>query len=150
MYYFEYPSYVTMLLREIKYGIELTLGQVTVDPFMVAREKRTRRFAMFEYHVGNVDVSYDPDRVVIAVPSSGDVLRSFKVTGLYENKHYTVLVQSTAGTSGEDSAHTMDDRTNEYMSSNDGTLTFTVTDIGAIAGADAARLHVTIDGRSRD
>ena len=57
-YYFEYPSLVTMLVREVRYGINLGLMEVTIAPFGPTD---------FSYHVGNVSrvllIQYD-DRIV--------------------------------------------------------------------------------------
>lgn len=128
MYYFEYPSYVTMLLREIKYGIELTLGQVTIDPFIVPREDRAV-YASFEYHMGNVDVSFCADRVVVVVPGSNCGVRTYKVTGLYANTLYKVTSEDKDSSTAA-----------EYSTSSSGILTFAVTDNISNGG----RLHVTI------
>ena len=45
--YFEYPSTVAILLREIRYGIELAFDHVTVDPMPKTA---------FSYHIGNVNI----------------------------------------------------------------------------------------------
>ncbi len=48
MYYFEYPSYVSMLIREIRYGISLGLTQVSISPFTSNQNIKQN----FEYHAG--------------------------------------------------------------------------------------------------
>ena len=48
--YFEYPSTVAILQREIHYGIELDFAHVTVKPLM-------SKPGPFSYHVGNVNVN---------------------------------------------------------------------------------------------
>lgn len=56
--YFEYPSAVAMLLREIRYGISLGLTSIVISPFGVDD---------FTYHVGNIIVSYSTIRVEVQV-----------------------------------------------------------------------------------
>lgn len=64
MYYFEYPSLAAMLVREIKYGVELTLDAVAVKPFGAP--------AVFQYHTGDVHVSVNPAGASsLSVPGSG-------------------------------------------------------------------------------
>ena len=64
MYYFEYPSLAAMLVREIKYGVELTLDAIAVNPFGAP--------SVFQYHTGDVHVSIDPAAVSsLTVPGSG-------------------------------------------------------------------------------
>ena len=71
MYYFEYPASVTMLLREIRYGVELRMTDVTINPFGPSE---------FEYHIGNIDISFSKSRVTIATPGSG--MKTYKLSGL--------------------------------------------------------------------
>lgn len=86
MYYFEYPSFVTMLLREIKYGVELTLSSVSVEPFSSSIAEG------FEYHFGNVDVSYGQSHTSISVPGSG--LFDYQVKGLLASTQYSVTLSA--------------------------------------------------------
>jgi hypothetical protein len=96
-YYYEYPSLVVMLLREIAYGIDLGLQNVTIDPFT-----RTD----FRYHLGFVDVSYSSDAVRMTLPGSGT--KSYAIHGLVPATTYRVTVQgakwpassAVAGTDG--------------------------------------------------
>ena len=76
--YFEYPSAIAMLLREVRYGIRLGFAEVAVAPFGAP--------ARFEYRVGNVRVAYSAERVVIAVPGSGG--RAHRVEGLTAGATY--------------------------------------------------------------
>jgi hypothetical protein len=48
-FYFEYPSVVAMMIREIRYGISLGINSVDINPFGPKD---------FEYNVGNVHVKY--------------------------------------------------------------------------------------------
>jgi hypothetical protein len=68
-HYFEYPSTVAMLLREVRYGIELGYATVTIDPFGPRA---------FNYHVGNVNVDYGSHAVSISVPGAGERLFTVK------------------------------------------------------------------------
>jgi hypothetical protein len=79
--YHGYPEMVVMLLREVAYGINLGLSEVSIVPF--GRSK-------FHYHVGNVDVSHDPERVTLRIPGSGE--KRFTVGGLAPGAAYAVSV----------------------------------------------------------
>lgn len=80
MYYFEYPALASMLLREIRYGVELTLDAITVDPFGAP--------SAFQYHTGDVNVVMDPAGCsTISVPGSGlfpYVLKTMQPSATYE------------------------------------------------------------------
>lgn len=80
MYYFEYPALASMLLREIRYGVELTLDAITVDPFGAP--------AAFQYHTGDVNVVMDPaGRSTISVPGTGlspYVLKAMQPSATYQ------------------------------------------------------------------
>ena len=78
--YFEYPSAVAMLLREVRYGIRLGLLEVVVAPFGAPER--------FEYRVGNVHVDYAPQRVSVEVPGSGS--RAHRVEGLAASATYAI------------------------------------------------------------
>jgi hypothetical protein len=84
MYYFEYPAYTSMLLREIRYGIDVGLATVSISPFGAP--------SSFEYHTGNVDVAYSSTKVLINVPSSsqsGTV--TYNINGLQPNTSFSVM-----------------------------------------------------------
>ena len=82
-YYFEYPSLVTMLLREIKYGINIGLKYVEIDPFALEGA------SSFTYDIGGVFVSYSPQIVSLSIPFITDKLR-LRITGLYPNRRYYI------------------------------------------------------------
>jgi hypothetical protein len=44
-YYFEYPSLIAMMIREISYGIEVKLNEVIINPFVMK--------SSFTYNIGN-------------------------------------------------------------------------------------------------
>lgn len=79
--YFEYPCTVAMLLREIRYGINIGLSNITVDPFGVSS---------YSYHVGNVNVDYSSELVKISVPGHGS--RVYVIMGMESSKTFKVTV----------------------------------------------------------
>ena len=80
--YFEYPSVVAMLLREIRYGINLGLNGVSIAPFGPRA---------FTYDIGNVKVEYAQDRVVLDLPGSGH-LKKVTVEGLSPSAQYALSI----------------------------------------------------------
>jgi hypothetical protein len=84
MYYFEYPSFASMVLRETRYGIDIDLDAVSVIPFGAP--------STFQYHVGSTDISYAQDRVSISVSGSG--LYGYVVGGLAPSSVFAVSVDS--------------------------------------------------------
>lgn len=60
--YFEYPAVTSMLLRSVKYGVNLGFNSLSVAPFGVNT---------FHYHIGNIDIDFSPTAVVMRVPGSG-------------------------------------------------------------------------------
>ena len=65
MYYFEYPSLAAMLVKDIRYGVDLALDAVRVQPFGVSGSS-------FGYHTGSINVDYDPAATsVISLPGAG-------------------------------------------------------------------------------
>lgn len=89
MYYFEYPSLVAMLVREIKYGVELTLDAVKIDPFGAP--------AAFQYHTGDVHVALDPAGVSrVSVPGSG--LFPFSLQSMLPSATYQVAAAAGCST----------------------------------------------------
>ncbi len=80
MYYFEYPASVTMLLREIRYGVETRMTDITIDPFGVNA---------FEYRIGNINVSYKQSSVAVSHPGSG--LKTYKIFGLLPNETFSIM-----------------------------------------------------------
>ena len=81
--YFEYPATVAMLLREVRYGISLTPGNVTVAPFL-------EEPAVFTFDIGNVFVQYSEQRVSIEVPGQDSSSRGYRVEGLVPSSNYTL------------------------------------------------------------
>jgi hypothetical protein len=79
-YYHEYPEMAVMLMREVRYGINLGLGTATIDPFGPAA---------YRYHLGDVNVDYSQRQVTLNLPGSGT--RAYTVTGLAPTAPYLIL-----------------------------------------------------------
>lgn len=79
-YYHEYPEMAVMLMREVRYGINLGLGTVTIDPWGAGS---------YSYHIGDVNVDYSPKHVTLNLPGRGT--RSYTITGLLPNATYKIL-----------------------------------------------------------
>ncbi|MGB8011865.1 MAG: hypothetical protein WCF68_09650 [Terriglobales bacterium] len=89
-YYHEYPDIVTIVLREMRYGVHVGMRQVTIDPFGSAR---------FDLRLGNLQVRYSPDEVSIKVPGSST--REFTVGGLRAHERYRLSTGERADTDAE-------------------------------------------------
>jgi hypothetical protein len=95
MYYFEYPSFASMLLREIRYGVELSLDAVSIDPFLTPRDASDTDTA-FQFHAGNVRVSYSRDKVVVSTPRVNDnELFAYDLNGMHINRLYEVSLNQS-------------------------------------------------------
>ena len=78
----EYPSTVVMLLREIKYGINITFSTIEIDPFGPTT---------YTYDIGNVYVSYDSKKSVkINVP--GNRMVDYRITNMGSKVEYEIMV----------------------------------------------------------
>jgi hypothetical protein len=80
-----------MLMREVRYGINLGLGTVTIDPF---------GSGAYRYHLGDVNVDYSQRQVTLNLPGSGP--RAYTLTGLAPSAAYLVL--ATGHQSGRQAA----------------------------------------------
>jgi hypothetical protein len=56
--YFEFPSVVTMLLREVRYGIDVRIQRVTVAPLPRATSSGSSAPIRFVYAIGDIVVDY--------------------------------------------------------------------------------------------
>lgn len=85
-YYFEYPSLIAMMLREIRYGLSIGLRQVEVFPFMNldVMEKE------FVYSFGETYLSYASEKVELRLPSFGSTTRAIKIKGIFADSTYVV------------------------------------------------------------
>ena len=78
-YYHEYPEIISMVLRELRYGIHVGLSEVSVRPFGVDA---------YQFHMGQLQVEYARDKVVLRVPGSS--MRRFTVSGLFPKAKYVL------------------------------------------------------------
>ena len=82
-YYFEYPSLVTMMLSEIRYGIDISLSKVVVNPFPVTS---------FTYSFGSLAVLYSESAVEIHLQTqtSTNLTKTFFIHGLQPHAIYNL------------------------------------------------------------
>jgi hypothetical protein len=76
-YYHEYPEILTMVLREMRYGIQVSGQEVTVKPF----DRQAFRFRM-----NALEVEYSTNKVVLTVPGRGN--RRVEVGGLVQHQEF--------------------------------------------------------------
>jgi len=91
-YYHEYDDLVAMILRELRYGVNLKLASVTIQPYGVNA---------FNYHVGNVNVDYSTTSVKINVPGPATVadnVKTIQIYGLAASRQYSIQVTGTSST----------------------------------------------------
>merc|ERR1712228_208135 len=87
------------MLRQIRYGIELGLSNITVAPFGPSN---------FTYRIGNVYVMYAPNNVSLMVPGHGQ--RWINIGGLLPSHHFSVRVANcttTISTTTQSDVHGM-------------------------------------------
>eukprot|EP00048_Salpingoeca_helianthica_P022441 m.18288 g.18288 ORF g.18288 m.18288 type:complete len:773 (-) comp7326_c0_seq2:38-2356(-) len=82
-YYFEYPAFVAMAIREVRYGINIRLTEISIAPFGPT---------VFSYHVGAVNVDYSDASVVFSLP--GQDTKLVVITGMRPNATYTLNVRT--------------------------------------------------------
>jgi hypothetical protein len=119
-FYFEYPSVVAMMLRQIRYGIHLGLGSATISPFGPRN---------FSYHIGNVHVDYGRSAVAMQLPGQGN--RRITVHGLLPSHKFQLSVTAC------DSA-----TTSAVESGAEGTLVFEVP-VGDSSGPCSVSLEAS-------
>ena len=89
-YYFEYPSLVTMMLREVRYGLEVGLNSVSVYPF------RSSAPDAFTLAFGDTYLLYSASKVVLALPAPAGttpallVPKRVTIAGLALSRVFTV------------------------------------------------------------
>lgn len=81
-----------MMLREIRYGIEVGINSVSINPFPAVPEGSS-----FRYKFGKVDVSYSSSAVTMRIPGGeGKVPRAYDVHSLLPNTAYEVAQECPA------------------------------------------------------
>eukprot|EP01120_Amphizonella_sp_Union-15-10_P015804 TRINITY_DN8197_c0_g1_i1.p1 TRINITY_DN8197_c0_g1~~TRINITY_DN8197_c0_g1_i1.p1 ORF type:complete len:770 (-),score=131.23 TRINITY_DN8197_c0_g1_i1:4-2313(-) len=83
-FYIEYPEMVVMLLREIAYGIRISLLEVVIDPWISSR---------FTWDFGNLYVQYSQIYLIIRAPGDGSQ-KAFTISGLVPTSKYLVSYRS--------------------------------------------------------
>ncbi len=76
-YYHEYPEVLSMVLREMRYGVHVGMEDVSIRPFDAQS---------FSLHLGGLRVDYSAQEVTVEAPGSGE--REFSISGLVPGKHY--------------------------------------------------------------
>ena len=76
-YFHEYPEFLAMVLREMRYGVHVGMREVTVHPFDVQR---------FSLPLGTLRVDYSPAQVSLLIPGSSE--RNFTISGLIPERQY--------------------------------------------------------------
>jgi hypothetical protein len=88
MFYFEYPSTIVMLLREIRYGININLQTIVINPFGPTS---------FTYNIGDIYVKYIQLTLVEmnlpGGPNRGSV--TYNVHGMNSMKSYNIMINGT-------------------------------------------------------
>merc|ERR1740117_2423358 len=82
-----------MMLREVRYGINIGVGTVSVAPFGPKR---------FTYDIGNVFVQYHTEELILSVPGSGD--KGYSLAGLKAGVVYKITSQGCINQPSYDSA----------------------------------------------
>jgi hypothetical protein len=78
-YYHEYPEVLSMVLREMRYGVHVDMKNIAIHPFGVQH---------FLLHLDGLRVDYGPDRVSLLVPGKSE--RTFAITGLTPAQQYVL------------------------------------------------------------
>jgi hypothetical protein len=87
-----------MLMREVRYGLVLAPGAVTLSPLGPTD---------FHYSVGNVEVGYSATRVAVRVPGSNlceggeQIATRYTIKGVVASTDFTITAPTTTGTHGE-------------------------------------------------
>jgi hypothetical protein len=76
-YYHEYPEILDMVLRQMRYGIQISGHKVTVFPFG-AHE--------FQFRMNALQIDYDQNKLVLSVPGQGK--RQFEIGGLAPHQEF--------------------------------------------------------------
>lgn len=86
-FYFEYPALVTMMLREVRYGIDIGITSVVIDPF------RAKAGASFEFRLGGITVLYSQSSVTINLIAGDSQVKqkAVVITGLLPTTDYSLM-----------------------------------------------------------
>lgn len=104
-YYFEYPSLVTMLLHDIRYGISLGLSTLSIDPFPAQD---------FSFSIGGVSLVYSSSFLSLSFPGSAAPPKTVSVFNVSPSSTFSI-------------ANTCSSDVTSAVSSSSGTLTFSAS-----------------------
>lgn len=106
-YYFEYPSLVAMMLTEIRYGLELNLQSITINPF------QSEGTLEYSFSFGVLSVEYSSTGVSVHLPGAGHV-RDFTISRLQPSTNYDITYVGASKTC--DSLPSLHGKTNDQGS----------------------------------
>jgi hypothetical protein len=89
-YYHEYPEIISMVMREMRYGVRVGMMEVTIHPFDSAN---------FDLRLGKLRVTFSRDAIAIEVP--GSTMRAFNVGGLRPRTRYKISTGESLATDAE-------------------------------------------------
>lgn len=83
-FYHEYPEILSMVLREMRYGIDVKIDSVTIRPFGLDH---------YDFKVGELSVHYAQREVRVRVPGTSP--RTYRIYGLAPNARYRMSTGKT-------------------------------------------------------
>ena len=101
-----------MMLREILYGVEISLNKVKINPFPALTELN----ASYYYHFGNVEVFYSLEKVVLTLPGEGNTERNtyFNIFHLIPNTAYYIKQVCKHSNSNSNVATSIENNNNKH------------------------------------
>jgi hypothetical protein len=93
-FYFEYPSLITIMLREVVYGINIGLTTVTISPLLLDD------IPSFTYRIGNIYVKFNPAHVELSLPGviAQSQSKTCTIRSLYKRVPYQITPNSNCAT----------------------------------------------------
>lgn len=88
-FYFEYPSLVAMMLTEIRYGVEMNLKTITINPFQAPGALD------YSFSFGSIFVEYASSAVTFRFPGAGHV-RDIAVYHLQPSASYDAVAEGAS------------------------------------------------------
>jgi hypothetical protein len=76
-YYHEYPEVVSIIQREMIYGIDVKINRIRIKPFGLQQ---------YHYKIGTLDVFYSQNEVSLHIPGHG--IRTYEICGLLPRATY--------------------------------------------------------------
>mmetsp|Transcript_5721 Transcript_5721/g.8865 ORF Transcript_5721/g.8865 Transcript_5721/m.8865 type:complete len:687 (+) Transcript_5721:98-2158(+) len=102
-FYFEYPALATILLREVRYGVNIGLTSIEIDPLLTSSSASSSGLE-FHYHIGNVHVDFfNWTHVRMQLPAFGH--KDLVVTHLKPDSTFNTQVIRNNGRIGDANDH---------------------------------------------